>query len=366
MLGVNGMGKRKSNYIFAPEKQKTGRGGCLLTVLGMMLAVVLAALLLNQSVNSHVALLEERVSVMGMDKTFEGFTVLHISDLHARPLGSDMELWQSLLKGKTFQAVVMTGDMVGSDGNYEPMLTLIHTLKQINPQASVYFVAGDDDPEPVVSTPRGTPEVLADWVLAAQKEGAVYLDAPVRQEVGKRGIWFVPEYLYDVDAAGMVKSLTKQKGDMEALGQQYEAEGGASYRALCYRLDTMERAVAAQQQMLSTDLQIAVTHVPLIQDYIRTSLEWADEEQVFSFRTINLLLAGHYCGGQWRVPGAGALYVPDMGWLPPDDGLVGMQRVNSINQHISGGLGPSEEHPLKGRLFNSPNVTLIKFTATIQ
>ena len=242
---------------------------------------------------------------MGMDKTFEGFTVLHISDLHAGPIGSDMELWQSLLKGKAFQAVVMTGDMVGSDGNYEPMLTLIHTLKQLKPEAPVYFVAGDDDPEPVISTPRGTPEVLADWVLAAQQEGAIYLDAPVRQEVGKRGIWFVPEYFYDVDAAGMVKSLTKQKEDMEALGQQYEAEGGASYRALCYRLDAMERAVAAQQEMLSTDLQIAVTHVPLIQDYIRTSLEWADEEKVFSFRTINLLLAGHYCGGQWRRAGHG-------------------------------------------------------------
>ena len=66
------MGKRKSDYIFAPEKQKSGKGGCLLTVLGMLLAVVLAALLLNQAVNSRVALLEERVSVMGMDKTFEG------------------------------------------------------------------------------------------------------------------------------------------------------------------------------------------------------------------------------------------------------------------------------------------------------
>ena len=64
------MGKRKSDYIFAPEKQKTGRGGCLLTMLGMLLAVILAALLLNQAVNSHVALLEERVSVMGMDKTY--------------------------------------------------------------------------------------------------------------------------------------------------------------------------------------------------------------------------------------------------------------------------------------------------------
>ena len=51
------MGKRKSDYIFAPEKQKSGKGGCLLTVLGMLLAVVLAALLLNQAVNSRVCLL---------------------------------------------------------------------------------------------------------------------------------------------------------------------------------------------------------------------------------------------------------------------------------------------------------------------
>ena len=36
------------------------------------------------------------------------------------------------------------------------------------------------------------------------------------------------------------------------------------------------------------------------------------------------------------------------------------------NQYISGGLGASEAHPLKGRLFNSPSITLLKFTATIQ
>ena len=360
------MGKRKNEYIFAPEKQKRGGLGCLITLLALLAAGVLAALLLNYAINGRVALREERVAVMGLDKTYEGFTVLHLSDLHGAALGSDMELWQSLLKGKSFHAAVLTGDMVGSGGNYEPMLTLIHTLKQINPDAPVYFVAGDDDPEPVISTPRGSPEVLSDWVLAAQKEGAVYLDAPVRQEVGKLGVWFVPEYLYDVDAEGMVASLTRQKEEMEALGQQYEGEGGASYRALCYRLDAMQRTVAAQAEMLSTDLQIAVTHMPLVQDYIRTSLSWADENEVFSFRAISLLMAGHYCGGQWRVPGVGALYVPEEGWFPPDSNLVGMQRVNSINQYISGGLGASEAYPFEGRLFNSPSVTLLKFTADIQ
>ena len=66
------------------------------------------------------------------------------------------------------------------------------------------------------------------------------------------------------------------------------------------------------------------------------------------------------------VPDVYKRQVPDIGWLPPDDGLMGMQRVNSINQYISGGLGASEAHPLKGRLFNSPSITLLKFTATIQ
>ena len=81
MLGVNEMGKRKSNYIFAPEKQKTGRGGCLLTVLGMLLAVILAGLLLNQAVNSHVALLEERVSIRNLPLILEAIT-------EARSLGN--------------------------------------------------------------------------------------------------------------------------------------------------------------------------------------------------------------------------------------------------------------------------------------
>ena len=303
---------------------------------------------------------------MGLDKAFEGFTVLHLSDLHASALGSDMELWQDLLFSKTFHAVVLTGDMVGSGGNDEPLLSLIHTLQQLNPNAPIYFVAGDDDPTPVISTPRGTPEVLADWVRAAQQEGAIYLDAPVSQQVGKRTVWFAPQYLYDVDAQGMLGSLQNQKADMEALGQQYEAEGGAVYRSLCYRMDAMERTVAAQKAMLDTDLQIAVSHAPLVKEYIRSSLEWGETSQTFSFRNVSLMMAGHLCAGQWRLPGAGAIYVPEKGWFPPDEGVVGMQRVNSLNQYISAGLGASEKLPMRGRLFNPPKATLLKFTARIQ
>lgn len=61
-MGVYEMGKRKNEYIFAPEKQKTGRLGCLATVLAMIVALVLATFLLNHAANSRVSLLSERVS----------------------------------------------------------------------------------------------------------------------------------------------------------------------------------------------------------------------------------------------------------------------------------------------------------------
>ncbi|MEG0900946.1 MAG: hypothetical protein RSG96_02415, partial [Clostridia bacterium] len=185
------------------------------------------------------------------------------------------------------------------------------------------------------------------------------------QPVGKKKVWFVPEYLYDVDAAGMLSALQAQRQQMEAQGTQYEAEGGASYRAVCYRVEVLERTVAALKTMLSSDLQIAVTHAPLTAAYVRTSIEWSDPKIVFNFRNISLLLAGHYCGGQWRLPGSGAIYVPDIGWFPPDDGIIGMQRVNSVNQYISPGIGASDYYPMSGRLFNAPAVTLLTVTARL-
>lgn len=357
--------RRNAGYIFVPERRRMGSGWVLM-VLIVVLSLSLMGLLMNHVSNGRVRLNEEKVSVMALDKAFEGFTVLHLSDLHASALGSDIEAWRELLYGKTFHAVVMSGDMVGIDGDYEPLLSLIHTLRAIRTDVPIYLISGDDDPSPVISTARGTPEALANWVRAAVQMGATYLDAPVKQAAGKRTVWFVPEYLYDVDAAGMVNSLLKQKEEMEAKGQQYEAEGGASYRALCYRLDAMQRTVEAQKEMLATDLQIAVNHAPLDTSYVRTSLEWADQTKALNFRSISLLLCGHQCGGQWRLPGAGPVYMPDMGFFPGDNGIVGMQRINSLNQYISPGLGASEAHPLKGRLFNGPAVTLLKFTGSIQ
>jgi len=360
------VGRRNNGYIFVQQEKRGPNWGCLVTFVILIAAIIATGALVNSASNKKVQLNEQKVNVMGLDKTYEGFTILHISDLHASQLGSDLTLWRDLLRGKSYRAVVMTGDMVGKSGEYEPMISLIHTLKQINPDAPIYFIAGDEDPAPVLSTARGTPQVLDKWVLAAQGEGAIYLDSPQALEVGKRKVWFTPQYLYDMDAEGMLGSLNNQKADMEAKGMQYDSAGGATYRALCYRIETLERTVIARRQMSDTDLQIAVNHTPLDTDYIRESLEWAQQTHPFNFRNISLLLCGDRCAGGWRLPGGKAIYVDELGWFPSDEGLVGMQRVNSLNQYISPGLSAPETLLFKGRIFNPPQVTLIKFTAMLE
>ncbi|MEG2700987.1 MAG: hypothetical protein RSA65_00130, partial [Clostridia bacterium] len=68
------MGKRKSDYIFAPERQRGGGLGCFAILCAVVLAVGLLAILVNHATNERVDLLSQKVSVMSLDKAFEGFT----------------------------------------------------------------------------------------------------------------------------------------------------------------------------------------------------------------------------------------------------------------------------------------------------
>ena len=80
-------------------------------------------------------------------------------------------------------------------------------------------------------------------------------------------------------------------------------------------------------------------------------------------RYAGLILAGHYNGGQWRLPGIGAVYVPELGWFPADDEIRGLSFPAGIPQYISPGLGSDPHYPYQpGRLFNSPTLTLITLT----
>ena len=116
-------------------------------------------------------------------------------------------------------------------------------------------------------------------------------------------------------------------------------------------------------EFLSTDIQVVLTHTPLSEDYVADVVSWTGKEDLFSLRYASLILAGHYNGGQWRIPFVGAVYVPELGWFPEDGKVQGLGYVEGIPQHISPGMGsdPHYEHQ-PGRIFNSPVMTKITLT----
>ena len=121
-----------------------------------------------------------------------------------------------------------------------------------------------------------------------------------------------------------------------------------------------------RKEILPTDIQVALTHTPLTREYVADLVSWGGKEDTFSMRYASLILAGHYNGGQWRLPFVGAVHVPELGWFPEDSKIVGLSTVNGIPQYISPGLGTSAAAGLPPiRLFNTPTVTLITLTSKL-
>ena len=76
----------------------------------------------------------------------------------------------------------------------------------------------------------------------------------------------------------------------------------------------------------------------------------------------DLVLSGHAHGGQWRIPFAGAVYVPELGWFPDDSLVQGLSYLEGIPQYISPGMGSDPHYKQPGRLFNNVVITKIILT----
>lgn len=77
-----------------------------------------------------------------------------------------------------------------------------------------------------------------------------------------------------------------------------------------------------------------------------------------------MVLAGHYHGGQWRIPFYGAVFVPDafsdVYLFPNQDEVKGLVTWGNTNEYVSAGLGANNRFKfLEFRLFNSPEINLL-------
>ena len=357
------MGKSPSRTIFS--SQKNHKRGCLLYL--FLLVLILAAVFTVNAVNnSRVYLREQKITVSALPERLEKFRILHISDLHASRFGIGQKNLYAAIRNRKYDAVCMTGDMVGISGNAIPFLELIDLIPEDIP---IFFIGGDNDPEAVISYAHGSATVLADYILQGVEHGAVYLDAPYKVIKGKSTIWFSPESVIGLDLPSSMSSLQK---DLELLNAEdlYHPDNAAKIRADQYRLEVIKKIESAQDEMKNEDVLITLAHQPLNVNTLRTLQQWAGTGSTDFLKKTSLILSGHYNNGQVRFPFIGAIYVPassglgNHGWFPDNSLISGYSQMMGVAQYISPGLGVSGAYPyLPLRLFNAPTVTLIELTS---
>lgn len=353
--------KRYQDPLFAPEKRRHPALGFLALLLVLVIA---AALGFNHINNSRVNLIRQSVTVPSLPSAFENFRILHISDLHGLEFGAHQTRLHDTIINASYDVVCITGDVTDENGGYQAFLDLIDLFSETTP---VYFISGDEDPDPLLATPHAGASAKADYILAAEAHGAVYLDAPVKITKKDNSLWLCPEWVFSLDADASETALNSRLAELRQQPSSPERE--AALQAVEYQVDRLERVRAARRETKETDLHIILTHHPLSQETLADLQALTRTDNASYVRTIALVLAGHYVAGQWRLPGIGPVRVPQSanlgkdGWFPPDDAVTGISFYLGIPQYISPGLGASAAIGLpRFRLMNTPAVTVLTLT----
>ena len=292
----------------------------------------------------RITLKTQKILVPGLPETLEGYTILHITDLNAKRFGPNQKRIHAMLSTKRYNAVCFTGDMVGVSGDVNPFLELLNALDTARP---VFFISGDSDPSPTSPQRVGEGSELAGWVQAAQARGAIYLDVPAATHRDEVSLWFstLSQLSLDLDTAELAYATAARDGTD-------------------YFTDVIARTKAARQQMRENDIYIVLSHNPVKYENMTVMSSNGEEQKGHPLNRIDLVLSGGTVGGQWRLPLVGPVWAD--GFFPDPHAVLGYRYVGNIVEYISGGLSTSALAPLPAfRLFNTPEMTLITLTATM-
>ncbi|MBQ3303647.1 MAG: hypothetical protein IJH03_03800 [Clostridia bacterium] len=333
------------------------------------LALMAVGVMLN---NSNLSITEQTVTVVGLPEDMEGYRIVVLSDLNGRRFGDSQSLLLRTLNGIKYDAIFCLGDMVGKSGNAQPFWEFLEGLKR---PEKVYFICGDSDPGPYLPSARGTEGVLSqlileDWILGAIERGANYVDAPISIPVKKSTLWISPATMLNLETISTLAAWQDQTEQEEDGVRSGITEDYTHLPITTYRSKLAQKLYDAQRTMTASDIHISLAHEIPSEAFIYTSEDHKSDTERF-LAAPELILAGHYCGGVWRLPIFGAFYVPDKtlprgGWFPDQQRFSGLSEVGEAQVYITRGLSTSGSVPLMPfRLFNAPEISVITLTSTL-
>lgn len=234
--------------------------------------------------------------------------IVQLTDLHSHVFGSDNDQLIQLVLQQEPDLIVMTGDMLDkSDENADVVCSLIQIFSG---EVPVWYGYGNHEMDWMRRTVTDLTPILTN--AGATVVNCDYLDVEINGQplrIGGYHAYYRQPGMYDV---------TPEQ-------RQLELDFADSFE--------------------DTDrFKLLLCHIPTA---------WLDWEYIDRF-PVDLVLTGHYHGGQIRLPLLGPLYAPYIGLFPEyTEGLFTGQEAACV---LSRGLGSSPGIP---RISNLPEITVI-------
>jgi len=311
----------------------------------LLAAIVIANLAVYTAYdNARVTVIRQDVTIPNLPRAFDGYTILQVTDLHSQYFGERQQVLTDTINALPYDMLAFTGDMQDHKGDIQPFLDLVHGIERRSP---ALYMAGNSGTEDV--------DLKAGYVYeigqSLRAEGLTLMDRPVVIERDGARVWFTEAYEGRSPA-----SLKKDAVDRLASGKYPQYTG-----YLADQIAFLSQLQVTFGGITEEDTLIGITHYPLVKSLLDQA-----ERKIPPF---DLVIAGHYHGGQIRLPLIGAVYIPARGevrrgWFPDERIVSGLYQGAGILQYVSRGLGAGGDVSwLKFRLFNTPEINLITLRA---
>lgn len=271
----------------------------------LLLALLLGLIIFCTYQNNSIVITKSNYSNPKIPTDFDGFKIVHISDLHNKMFGHDQAKLLGKVTGLAPDIIVVTGDLIDRRKyNLASAMTFIAGAVKIAP---VYYVSGNHEAW------SGKFPLIRESLLGA---GVCILDNAALE-------------------------LTKERSSIKIMGL---ADPGFLTANYFNAANSSKMAEQLNQWSADENFKILLSHRP---EYF----------ELYCENNVDLVFAGHAHGGQIRIPFIGGLVAPDQGLFPKY--TSGSHIKGSTTMFVSRGLGNSI-FPI--RIFNRPEIVAVTLT----